>query len=375
MTPPNLAMNCKPNGKSRLKACIRALQVLASAFLFPAMGRAAQTPTPLTIAWSQGDQHQIHAFASSGNDRNYLKLSDQEIADLAVPIAQWIPIQPALDASPNQTWRNLKDEEDWNIFMGNLRGSNPIVKRWFLGVNAASVCRHLAENGRLKTQAVIPYLISGLDHPCGNVDMNCYYALQYLTRLHNDDANIWYDSPQKIRALKKWYSDWWDKNQNKDLIVDAELQQRVDDCFLKVCNQIKAATANVHHSLHGFNSPAPNSIPYSDSNILLETEFFPDHQSRETKVGDIDLVNNVILDLGRMGEASWIWIGVVSQAQFNSKIPDWMPASDPTAGFPKQARQIYRKDIPNSYWQIEVYTSIVPDADNAILVSNLKKSF
>ncbi len=330
-------------------------------FLLSVSVAVSQSPPPLAAAWEDGDEKSIYAFSSIGDATRYLDLSDAEIATLAVPMARWIPLQKTLDSSSDQSWKSFKTEGDWTPFLNALPRTDQIKKRWWLGELAASACRNLAEKGRLKTKAVIPYLIAGLDHPCQSYTArDCYYALAALTKLYDKQQPI-FESRDQSHALKEWYSEWWDKNKNEDLIVDTELNSRIDACFVAACKRVEIATADVHNSLHGFKAPTLNTISRTNE-ALRETEYFP----KEELSG---------VDLGRLGRTSWIWIGVVSKSPPITTISRWSKSGvDPAAGMPVGTKEIFREAVPNSDWQIRVYTNRVPASDDAVLVKELSQS-
>jgi hypothetical protein len=331
----------------------------AAFFLLSVSVAVSQSPPPLAAAWENGDENSIYAFSSISDATRYLDLSDAEIAALAVPMARWIPLQKTLDSSSDQSWKSFKTEGDWTPFLNALPRTDQIKRRWWLGELAASACRDLAEKGRLKTKAVIPYLIAGLDHPCQSYTArDCYYALAALTKLYDKQQ---LESRGESHALKKWYTKWWDKNQNEDLIVDSELKSRIDETFVAACKRVELATADVHNSLHGFKAPTLSTISRTTV-ALRETEYFP----KEELSG---------VDLGRMGRTSWIWIGVVSKSPPITTIPRWSKSDlDPTVGMPLGTKEIFREAVPNSDWQIRVYTNRVPASDDAVLAKELSQS-
>jgi hypothetical protein len=330
----------------------------AAFFLLSVSVAVSQSPPPLAAAWENGDENSIYAFSSISDATRYLDLNDAEIAALAVPMARWIPLQKTLESSSDQSWKSFKTEGDWTPFLNSLPKTDPVKKRWWLGELAASACRALAEKGRLKTKEVIPYLIAGLDDPCQSYTArDCYYALAALTKLYDKQQPI-FESRLESHALNEWYSEWWKKNRNGDLIVDSGLRSRIDASFLTACKRIELATADVHHSLHGFKTPALSTISRTDE-ALRETEYFP----REELSG---------VDLGRMGRTSWIWIGVVSKSSPITTISKWSKSDlDPASAMPVGTKEIFHKSVPNSDWQIKVYTNRVPTPDEAALVKSL----
>jgi hypothetical protein len=233
----------------------------------------------LVEAWEKGDEGTIFSFGDAMDVRPYLALSDRDIAAISVPMAQWIPIERVLESSSDQSWRSFKTEQDWTPFYNALPKTSEIKRRWGLGQVAAWELRALAEKGRINesSQEVIPDLIEGLDHPCGETARDCFYALTALTRLYTH-------LPQGLpvgheKELKEWYRNWWHSNNSKHLIVDNALREQMKESVLAVCSRIEAATAQAGNSLHGFKVPARNILLMGgEDGSLFETSYFPNSE-------------------------------------------------------------------------------------------------
>jgi hypothetical protein len=330
--------------------------VAAVSLLFSCSAANSQAQSPLVEAWNKGDEATIFSFGDAMDLRPYFALSDSDIAAISVPMAQWIPIERTLESSSDQSWRSFKTEQDWTPFYNALPKTSDIKKRWGLGQVAAWELRALAEKGRISeaSQAIIPDLIEGLDHPCrGETARDCFYALTALTRLY---THLPHGLPEgQETELKEWYRNWWHSNNSKHLIVDNALREQMKASVLAVCSRIEAATAQSGNSLHGFKMPARNILLMrGEDGSLFQTSYFPNSELSG-------------IDSGRAGLAPWIWIGVVSQSTPLSALSRWSFKNT----FPANAKEIYREPIKDSDWQVEVYTSKTSSLDDAAIAKNL----
>lgn len=305
--------------------------------------------SPLTEAWKTGDEKVIYSYSLYPDSSPYLKLSDTEIAELAFPIAHWIPFvsKPEITLHNRVAFFDLSPDD----YEKKKRDSLALYAAWFIRV--------LAEQDRLKheSQVVIPELIEGLDNP--NVDYvgrDCYYALVALTGLYDHRQPVY---EHNLGELATWYRKWWEANSSKDLIVDDILRERIKGRLLRVCARIEAVTASPSNAFHGFRTPASKDLN-RDGEALYGVEYWP--------ASEFSGVN-----MGRHGNASWIWIGIVSQSSLITTIPSWNKLkTGPEDTLPARAKLIYKEPIPNSDWQIEIYTKDTPPADDLMFENSLK---
>lgn len=295
-------------------------------------------------------------------DHAYLAYSDEQLAQLLPVIAAWIPIQDELEKHSDSSWQAFETPHDWTPFLNALPPDHPIRKRWGLGRVAASVIRELSAHQRMHLESLLPILIEGVADPTySSTGTYCLNALELLTKIDDPRLTSWsrLKHPQDAKTISRWFQSWHDANDDKPLIISADLENEIRNAFLPLVifleKQIPPGEPSSPGGSKKVRPPLPRHV-----RPLFDIHF----------QGPIRGANR-----GQRNIPGWVWVVIRPQTRIQENMHAW-ERTPPWSTFemlPAEAQMVHSSPIENSAWSLEIYGNQLTAEESEKLISILKE--